>query len=200
MVDGIEKHIRRRPRRDRSGSEMLIYFATDGKRIKIGSTKNLAARLSQLSQHLPKPLKLIGSISGSIDYERAAQAAMRDFAIQGEWFKDTPASRARLDVILSDSSILTPFMPKREAKPAFVPTEVPPERRRAAMLYILGQMWPGDYVEQLAALADTTAEQVERWLLGEEEMPTLVLLSLKGLLLSFMCSGFVENFKSKESS
>jgi hypothetical protein len=198
MVDGIERQLRNRPRRDRSSSEMLIYFATDGKRIKIGSTKNLAARLVQLSQHLPEPLKLIGSISGSIDIERAAQAAMRDFAIRGEWFEDTPASRARMDVILSDSSVLTAFLPKREPKPAFIPADVPPERRRAAMLLLLRQMWPDDHVGELAALADTSIEQAERWLLGEEEMPMLVLFSLKGLLLSFMCGGFVENFKPKE--
>lgn len=67
-------------------SKRYVYFATDGSRIKVGSSYAVRDRLVALSRDVGKPLSLVGSVPGSFHLERKIHARLSDRRIEGEWF------------------------------------------------------------------------------------------------------------------
>lgn len=174
---------------------MFIYFASEGSRIKIGSTsKSVEHRLKQISHSLPEPLKLIGFIEGPREYERAAQSMLVEFNLKGEWFRDTPEAHALIQSILAEPSTLDPLLPPDQGEGDFVSTEILPENRRRARDLVLNSMWPGSVLEQLTALSGAPPETVHGWLHDREPFPLLVRLALRALMTGYLMDDKVEDF------
>ena len=70
----------------------MIYFVenTINNHIKIGYTKDIKARLYQLSRENKDELKLLKCIRGGIKLEKQLHADFSDARVAGEWFKNTP--------------------------------------------------------------------------------------------------------------
>jgi hypothetical protein len=70
----------------------VVYFidAIGGNRIKIGRTMRLSARLRNLQAMSPLELRVIHSLSGSHDLERALHIQFKEHRLHGEWFAAEP--------------------------------------------------------------------------------------------------------------
>ncbi|MDP2410387.1 MAG: GIY-YIG nuclease family protein [Pseudolabrys sp.] len=68
--------------------EPRVYFIECTGKIKIGFTKNLHARLATFRTAHPDQITLIGSVPGSMRFERELHARLGIYAIKGEWFQD----------------------------------------------------------------------------------------------------------------
>jgi hypothetical protein len=67
----------------------MIYFIQDieSKHIKIGYTKNIKSRISNLQVGSSSKLKLLGYISGDLTLEKEIHYIFREFTVRGEWFR-----------------------------------------------------------------------------------------------------------------
>jgi hypothetical protein len=73
----------------------LVYFvAAKGGPVKIGSTTNIASRITRLQTAVPKPLELLALIPGGADTEAALHEQFKDACLKGEWFRRTPELNA----------------------------------------------------------------------------------------------------------
>lgn len=67
----------------------VVYFIRLGNRIKIGTSRNLAARLRTL-----QPEELLGLLAGGRDVEYRLHVQFAGHRVVGEWFEDCPPIRA----------------------------------------------------------------------------------------------------------
>lgn len=65
----------------------IYYLRAENGAIKIGYTRSLHSRISDLSVSSPLELELVGQEEGTIDLERRRHDQYRDSHIRGEWFR-----------------------------------------------------------------------------------------------------------------
>ncbi len=73
---------------ERTGSS--VYFVAAGERVKIGWSRNVVARISQLQTANPEPISLLGVMPGGLALERQLHRQFHDARLAGEWFEKTP--------------------------------------------------------------------------------------------------------------
>lgn len=71
----------------------MIYFATDGYSIKIGRSRDVAARLKSLATGSARPLQLIATVYGDSQHETKVHNDLASHRLNGEWFKDCQTVR-----------------------------------------------------------------------------------------------------------
>jgi hypothetical protein len=64
----------------------FIYVVRAGDRVKIGFSKDIKRRISELQTLFPDELELLLATPGSIVIEHSLHARFREFAVKGEWF------------------------------------------------------------------------------------------------------------------
>lgn len=94
---------------------MHIYFIKESAlgSIKIGISRSVADRLSQLQRNMPQKLECLGFIEGNFSDEKILHEKFSHLKIRGEWFRE--------DNELSDflSTLdLKPIEPKKKIKPS----------------------------------------------------------------------------------
>jgi hypothetical protein len=75
-------------RATRDGSS--VYFAQAGNRIKIGWSRNVAQRITQLQTGNPEPVQLLATTPGARTLERQLHTRFAAARLTGEWFQNTP--------------------------------------------------------------------------------------------------------------
>jgi hypothetical protein len=73
-----------------------IYFISDGDSIKIGRSKDVTARMKDLSCGSARPLSLIASVNGHSKHESKVHAELADYRLNGEWFADCQEVRSAI--------------------------------------------------------------------------------------------------------
>lgn len=67
-----------------------VYFAQAGGRIKIGWSRNVAARITQLQTGNAEPVQLVATTPGARSRERQLHDQFAAARVSGEWFEATP--------------------------------------------------------------------------------------------------------------
>jgi DNA-binding XRE family transcriptional regulator len=65
---------------------MIYLISYDNQFLKIGYTKNITKRLSQLQTSIPIKLEVLHLIDGDITLEKRLHILFKDLRTQGEWF------------------------------------------------------------------------------------------------------------------
>ena len=67
----------------------MVYFVTDGQKIKIGNSKNVKKRVLQLQVANSKELVLLGYVQGDEEKEKYLHKVFNQYRIRanGEWFE-----------------------------------------------------------------------------------------------------------------
>ena len=65
---------------------MIYLISYDNQFLKIGYTKNITKRLSQLQTSIPIKLEVLHLIDGDITLEKRLHVLFKDLRTQGEWF------------------------------------------------------------------------------------------------------------------
>lgn len=86
-----------KPHEFKDGYVYLIE-AADVSRLKIGFAKRVQERLDGLKTGSPVELKLIASIVGTPDTERAMHKTFAQYRVHLEWFRDHPDIRAAFGI------------------------------------------------------------------------------------------------------
>lgn len=83
-----------------------VYFAVCPVlgRIKVGVSNDVSARLLALAAEVKQDLLLIAAVPGNRQDEMRAHAALAEWRIAGEWFKDCPEIRAAIHKQISPES------------------------------------------------------------------------------------------------
>jgi len=70
----------------------MIYVieAGDGGPVKIGVAVNPKSRLRELQTGNPEKLRLLAEVDLADEYERLAHVWLKEFRMEGEWFRRTP--------------------------------------------------------------------------------------------------------------
>jgi hypothetical protein len=86
------------------GSSGDVYFieAVGADRVKIGVSRNVEQRFSQLAASFPGPLKLLGKVTGGRAREGSLHRRLANFHIGGEWFHLTAGVRAVVGEVIVD--------------------------------------------------------------------------------------------------
>jgi hypothetical protein len=69
-----------------------VYFIQNAKRIgpiKIGHSRGIEYRFSQLQTSSPFPLAIIATIAGGVEVEKELHGRFKHLRLQGEWFQAT---------------------------------------------------------------------------------------------------------------
>jgi hypothetical protein len=67
-----------------------VYFAQAGGRVKVGWSKQVSTRISQLQTGSAEPIKLLGVTPGARSSDPRSGEPLMYFALSGEWFTATP--------------------------------------------------------------------------------------------------------------
>ncbi|MES2602127.1 MAG: GIY-YIG nuclease family protein [Pseudomonadota bacterium] len=94
-------------------SEGKVYFLEGGGRIKIGHSRDVAARVRNIATSSPIKLGLLGSVDGSHKVEKAVHRMLAEHRVKGEWFVDCPQVRAVLDLMREHGSGVIPLEPPK---------------------------------------------------------------------------------------
>lgn len=140
-----------------------IYFAASDGRLKIGISRDVAARLNIVGAHLPSPLVLIGTIEGSYKLERAIHQRLSDFRLRGEWFADVPAVRDVIDALLSSGPAAIGF---ELVEPASRAARVVSPLVTSGPVLLAKKFWPRATAEKLATITGEAERICARWLRG----------------------------------
>lgn len=84
----------------------FIYFVRAGDRLKIGFTRNVKRRLSQLQTFFPEPLELLGAIPGSLLMEQEVHRHFGHLNITREWFNVEPELLVYIEKMSRSASTL----------------------------------------------------------------------------------------------
>lgn len=88
-----------RPASPREARPAVVYFLKAGKRIKIGTTRDLHTRISAIRNASPEPVELLATMPGSRDEEKDLHQRFSHLRTHGEWF------RAEAELILFINSL-----------------------------------------------------------------------------------------------
>ena len=170
-----------------------VYFALSGNRVKIGYSANVERRLEDVGAHLEAPLALLGTITGGYSTEHAIHAALSEFRLKGEWFRDCADVRGYIDRLLEvgPEAMGLPSAPEH--------TTVENSLPKSPLPGLACLMWPLDAVAQLRGLSGATEETVRSWLAGASKPPLLVRLAFSSVVLQFM-HGERLNFIGRDAS
>lgn len=142
-----------------------VYFAECDGRIKIGSASNVKLRLSQLKTGAGRPLTLIASVAGSYSMEAALHKKLKQFRLEGEWYRDCSEVRAAAQNCLNN--FMAPV--RNDAG------RVSGNKRFGAVAKVL---WPGKTAAHIAVIAGVEERTAKRWLSGEFEPPGIVIAAV----------------------
>jgi hypothetical protein len=139
-----------------------IYFAEWKDRIKIGISRDVDSRLSQINKQAGIDLRLMGKVPGDFARERALHTALDDHRYMGEWYKDSPELREIIGRCLEnlDSAIKNP------------------DGKSCTFGKVARIIWPERTAERLAEIANTNERTAWRWLSGEYEPPAVVIAAV----------------------
>lgn len=85
----------------------MIYFMQSLDKIKIGYTaNNVTERKRQLETGNPHGIVVIGTVQGSKIHETDLHNSLKEYKIQGEWFKDCAEIRSYIADILDKKRIV----------------------------------------------------------------------------------------------
>lgn len=71
----------------------VVYFVSHGGYVKVGTTRNLPKRLSELQLAMPFPLIFEGVIRGNATIETVLHRKWAEHHVRGEWFYIDPKIR-----------------------------------------------------------------------------------------------------------
>lgn len=97
--------------------ESLVYFVECGGMVKVGTTKNLKARISQLRSALPLPVRVIGFGPGDMKREQALHALLKAEHSHGEWFRPSAALLRWVPLAQGDAFEWQRLPPWKEPEP-----------------------------------------------------------------------------------
>jgi hypothetical protein len=80
----LKKFARRREKTTVNGS--VVYVIQCGDMIKIGYSRNVGQRLSQIQTSNPNPVRLVATLPGGLAEETALHSRFAEFRANGEWF------------------------------------------------------------------------------------------------------------------
>ncbi len=95
-----------------SPRQQFVYFIRAGTKVKIGISVDPHNRLCQLQTGNDEKLELLGCIPGDRKTEKAVQAMFSCSAIDGEWFRLTPAIKDWIEGECSDAEALDKAAPQ----------------------------------------------------------------------------------------
>lgn len=145
-------------------SEQVYFIESEGK-IKIGISRNVQARLSQIRGHSGTPAKLIASVPGTRHVEKALHKKLTQHRISGEWFQDCEDVRSAMQLAINSF--------------AAQPSETADERRRKELFGQVAKIiWPNKTAAHLAAIAGVDERSAWRWLSGTHEPPAVVIVAM----------------------
>lgn len=90
---------------DRFDGAMKVYFVRESGTgaIKIGTSKQLSKRLTELSRILPYAIDLLATIDGGREAEWTLHNRFRHARIRGEWFRPVPELLAHIETLKTPS-------------------------------------------------------------------------------------------------
>lgn len=142
-----------------------IYFAKCGDRIKVGISNNVGARLSQLRTGAGAPVELLAAVDGDNRIERALHNKLKQYRVDGEWFRDCPETRAAIQNSLNNFPKAIVYQPRKLGVNRTFPS-------------VAKLLWPFKTAEHIAAIAHTDARTARRWLAGESDVPAIVIAAI----------------------
>lgn len=71
------------------GARVYFVQGVDGGPIKIGTSRDVGARIADLQCASPVRLRLLGSVPGDATLERRLHRRLAHHRVHGEWFADT---------------------------------------------------------------------------------------------------------------
>lgn len=86
-----------------------VYFIECAGRIKIGYAKDVRDRIRALSTGAAHNLTLLGTIDGSVHYERAIHARLKHLRQRGEWFVDCDEVRELMALLQTNGPLAIGF-------------------------------------------------------------------------------------------
>lgn len=146
-------------------TRQLVYFALCEDRIKIGISQNIGKRLSQLRTGAAAPITLLAACEGGAGVEKALHRKLRQFHIDGEWYRDCPDLRAAIQNSLNNF-------------PAAKPHQISGRPRGRKFGDVARVLWPQRTAAHIAGLAGCDERTGKRWLAGEIEPPGIVLAAI----------------------
>jgi hypothetical protein len=157
-------------RRERQGEEartlqQQIYFAQCGDKIKVGISRDVASRLAQLRTGAGGPIQLIAAVDGDLKIEKALHNKLRQFHLDGEWYRDCAETRAAIQNSLNNF-------------PKAMPSRKPKSGSNLLFAQVAKVIWPNKTAEHLAAIAGTDRRSGTRWLSGQYEPPGCVIAAI----------------------
>jgi DNA-binding XRE family transcriptional regulator len=85
---------------------VAVYFIQAGDAeglIKIGYARTVSRRLADLQRFSAIPLRLLRSIAGNLDTERAIHSTLASHRAHGEWFRPTQMVLAMVKTVVDDA-------------------------------------------------------------------------------------------------
>ena len=145
QADGLTESQAVRDCQEGGGGEVgQIYFleTENGQFVKIGYSKNVIVRLSQLGTLRPGSfaIKALGSVPGTLAIERWLHERFSDDRDNGEWFRKS----TRLSAFIESLGLVPPAIVERKQRPHKLP-------QRARRLYIQPELEPEQAFENVSA-------------------------------------------------
>lgn len=134
----------------------LVYFISDGSRVKIGFTNNLENRFRNLQSGHGVELVLLGTIPGNILLERHLHDRFKHLRTQGEWFRaDEQFLNEIKDIITHPPS-----------PPVVSEAQADIDRRAAAarLRTALTAQFPQNTAKSIVQITGLPFKTIEKWL------------------------------------
>lgn len=116
------------PELDESGrSSVKVYFIQCGRAIKIGSSRNPWARLTQLKTGMPEAPRLLGHFNAPMSREKELHKQFAAHRINGEWFRDCDEIRAAIVALCTTtgSEAVATEVATKVALPSYKQRQIP---------------------------------------------------------------------------
>lgn len=152
-------------RSSRPGCEVeYIYFAASKGEIKIGISRDVKQRLTQLKTARGE-LELLGTIKGDLDLERAFHKKLKPYHVHGEWFRDCAEVRAAITHGFNCFEEAEPSIPKRDGA-------------KMKWIGIARLLWPKKTASHLASITGKDERTGKRYLEGQNEPPGAIVAAI----------------------
>ncbi len=140
---------------------MQIYFVEAAGQIKVGISRDLKSRLRQLASHRKGPVEVIGTIKGDLRREQEIHNALRQYRINGEWYRDCRDVRAVIQNCFNNFEMA-------DSQPL-------PSSKFGAVCKAL---WPSKTAEELASRVGCTVRTAAYEISGERQPSAQSILSI----------------------
>lgn len=142
-----------------------VYFIESENKIKIGISRNVHARLSQIRGHSGTKAVLLASVPGNREIEKSLHKKLVAHRISGEWFTDCPEVRSAMQLAINNfSGALVESRDERVRKELF---------GQVARI-----IWPHKTAAHLAAVGGANERTAARWLKGSHPPPASVIVAM----------------------